>query len=119
MQSDPSARPTRIVRDAETRTLRIPWADGHESVYGWEALRRACPCATCQGEWGRPGNMSAETLLTVDLKGEDVQRTFAAMIENDVAMTSTLAIYELVVPGRPAEIEPVSVLERSSEARRR
>jgi imidazolonepropionase-like amidohydrolase len=47
-----------------------------------------------------------ETLLTVDLNGADVRRTFDAMIENDVAMTSTLAIYELIVPGRPAEIDP-------------
>ncbi len=57
-----------------------------------------------------------ETLLTVDLEGEDVQRTFAAMIENDVAMTSTLAIYELVVPGRPAEIDPRVLAALAPEA---
>jgi imidazolonepropionase-like amidohydrolase len=57
-----------------------------------------------------------ETLLTVDLKGTDVQRTFDAMIENDVAMTSTLAIYELIVPGRPAEIDPRVLAALSPEA---
>jgi len=57
-----------------------------------------------------------ETLLRVDLKGDDVQRTFDAMIENDVAMTSTLAIYELIVPGRPAEIDPRVLAALAPEA---
>lgn len=47
-----------------------------------------------------------DALLTVDLEGDDVQRTFDTMIDNGVAMTSTLAIYELLVPGRPPEIDP-------------
>jgi len=63
---DLSTRPTRVVRDAERRTLRIPWADGHESSYDWEYLRRSCPCAHCQGEWGRPGSLGPNTLLTVE-----------------------------------------------------
>ncbi|MGH7550400.1 MAG: amidohydrolase family protein [Gemmatimonadota bacterium] len=57
-----------------------------------------------------------EALLTVDLNGADVQRTFDAMIENDVAMTSTLAIYELIVPGRPAEIDPRVLAALAPEA---
>ncbi len=30
--------------------LAIKWEDGSESFIGLEALRRACPCAGCQGE---------------------------------------------------------------------
>lgn len=41
------------------------------------------------------------SLMDVDLSGPEVQATFRDMIENGVAMTSTLAIYELQVPGRP------------------
>ncbi len=37
----------------------------------------------------------------VDVEGAEVGATFDAMIENDVAMTSTLAVYELFVQGRP------------------
>jgi hypothetical protein len=44
------------------------------------------------------GNRQA--LMDVDLEGDEVQATFSDMIENDVAMTSTLAVYELFVPGR-------------------
>ena len=64
--SDPAVLPTRIVRDAERREVRIPWADGHESTYSWEYLRRRCPCATCRGEWDVPGSMTAETILLAD-----------------------------------------------------
>ena len=64
--SDPASRPTRIARDAEHRQLRIPWADGHESVYEWEYLRRHCPCAPCQGELGAPGAMASNPILLAD-----------------------------------------------------
>ena len=30
--------------------LAIAWTDGRESYLGYELLRRACPCASCQGE---------------------------------------------------------------------
>ncbi|HJM62565.1 MAG: hypothetical protein CMN05_04385 [Roseibacillus sp.] len=30
--------------------LAIAWADGKESYLDLETLRRACPCASCQGE---------------------------------------------------------------------
>lgn len=30
--------------------LAIVWADGSESYFKQEALRRACPCAACGGE---------------------------------------------------------------------
>jgi len=37
----------------------------------------------------------------LDVQGPEVQATFREMIENDVAMTSTLVVYEISVPGRP------------------
>ena len=30
--------------------LAIAWSDGSETYLGLEALRKACPCASCQGE---------------------------------------------------------------------
>lgn len=36
----------------------------------------------------------------LDIESEEVQATFRDMIENGVAMTSTLAVYEISVPGR-------------------
>jgi imidazolonepropionase-like amidohydrolase len=42
-----------------------------------------------------------QRLLEVDLDGPEVRATFRDMIDHGVAMTSTLAIYETVVPNRP------------------
>ena len=42
-----------------------------------------------------------QTATTVDVDGPEVQSTFEAMIDAEVAMTSTLAVYELFVQGRP------------------
>ena len=37
--------------------LAIAWADGDESYIGLEALRKACPCAHCQGEPDATGKL--------------------------------------------------------------
>ncbi len=38
---------------------------------------------------------------SIDVEGPEAQATFQAMIDDDVAMTSTLAVYELFIQGRP------------------
>ncbi|CAN5707756.1 amidohydrolase family protein [soil metagenome] len=47
-----------------------------------------------------PNTMYA-SLVSVDVNGPEVQATFRDMIQNNVAMTSTLAVYELAYPNRP------------------
>jgi hypothetical protein len=42
-----------------------------------------------------------EVLSRMDIAGKEVQGTIRHMVENKVALTSTLAVYELYVPGRP------------------
>ncbi len=42
-----------------------------------------------------------ESLRDLDISSDEVQATIRHMVDNGVAMTSTLAIYELYVPGRP------------------
>ena len=44
---DPTA--ARIIVDSGAQSLIIEWRDGHESVFPLDGLRRACPCAGCQG----------------------------------------------------------------------
>jgi DUF971 family protein len=39
------------------RELAIKWQDGSESFITLEKLRRACPCAGCQGERDIMGNL--------------------------------------------------------------
>ena len=56
--------PTSYLMDEEQRRLFISWSDGHESVHGYERLRRACPCAWCAGEGGQRGSVDAATQFT-------------------------------------------------------
>ncbi|MFW5973232.1 MAG: gamma-butyrobetaine hydroxylase-like domain-containing protein [Bacteroidota bacterium] len=52
---DLSRKARRVTVDRAAQTLSISWADGHYTEYPLDGLRRACPCATCQGH----GNMNA------------------------------------------------------------
>jgi DUF971 family protein len=42
-------KPTNITANKSKREFSIRWDDGHESVYSFELLRAACPCAQCRG----------------------------------------------------------------------
>jgi imidazolonepropionase-like amidohydrolase len=63
-----------------------------------------------------PSTMEA-SLASLDMKSPAVRATIDDMVKNNVAMTSTLAIYELYVPGRPAELDPRMLEAMSPEAR--
>lgn len=56
------------------RTVEIQWSDGHISIYPFELLRAACPCASCRG--GHE-NMSSEpdaAVFTVHLENTEATR---------------------------------------------
>jgi DUF971 family protein len=42
-------RPLGLSKEGEDR-LVIQWNDGHRGVYGWQHLRKHCPCAGCREE---------------------------------------------------------------------
>jgi DUF971 family protein len=65
-QDTGSTTPTRIHADRGAGTLEIDWADGHATVYGFEALRWLCPCAYCRGEAGMPGWLDSAPTLTLE-----------------------------------------------------
>ncbi|GAC1515255.1 MAG: DUF971 domain-containing protein [Chloroflexota bacterium] len=58
--------PTGVEADRAAGTLTITWDDGHRSDYVLAAIRWACPCAECHGEWGRPGRLSHLDSLPAD-----------------------------------------------------
>ena len=67
--SELAPEPLTITADVDDRIVRIEWADGHRSVYAFEHLRWSCPCATCRGEWGRPGLLDHTDQLTPEQTG--------------------------------------------------
>ena len=68
MTDDPargdSVKPQKIHADRPARRLEIEWADGHQTVYEFTALRWLCPCAFCRGEAGQPGWLDSDPTLT-------------------------------------------------------
>ncbi len=70
--------PTAFAYDEAELALVVTWADGEVHQIPFEELRRACPCAVCQGEMGRPGRFDREPelrpgeadLVTVELVGQ-------------------------------------------------
>ena len=57
------------------------------------------------------------SLASLDMKSPAVRATIDEMVKHNVAMTSTLAIYELYVPGRPPELDPRMLEAMSPETR--
>ena len=39
----------RVVIENDAQTLSVYWSDGRHCTYPLDGLRRACPCASCQG----------------------------------------------------------------------
>ena len=56
MPGDPT-EPVDIRYDNARQRLEISWDDAAETAYGYEFLRWRCPCATCAGEMGHPGQL--------------------------------------------------------------
>jgi DUF971 family protein len=52
-----SEKPTSVNANKSKKEFTVTWGDGHTSLYSFELLRAACPCASCRG--GHE-NMSSE-----------------------------------------------------------
>ena len=63
-----------------------------------------------------PSTMEA-SLASLDMSSPQVRATIDDMVKHKVAMTSTLAIYELYVPGRPKDLDPRMLEAMSTETR--
>lgn len=48
-----------------------------------------------------PSRERSRSLLEVDVDGPEVEALFRTLIDNDVAVTSTLPVFEISTPGRP------------------
>jgi DUF971 family protein len=58
-----STTPRRFAYDKPGRALVVEWMTGEGSAIPFAELRRACPCALCQGELGRPGRFQLDPVL--------------------------------------------------------
>jgi DUF971 family protein len=47
MDESRQSTPQEIIVSRERRQVSIRWEDGHQSLYGFDLLRKECPCAVC------------------------------------------------------------------------
>lgn len=52
MNRSAETTPKQVQIDTGAQELSVGWKDGHTSVFPLDGLRRACPCAHCQGYGG-------------------------------------------------------------------
>jgi DUF971 family protein len=72
----PSTDPVDISVSRSRRELCIRWRDGHESVYPFDLLRTACPCALCNDQRSKTSASSGPSLTVLSgpvLKAGEVQ----------------------------------------------
>lgn len=60
-----STNPREITVSREKREVHICWEDGHESVYGFDLLRKVCPCALCSDERRKRADSGGLTLTVL------------------------------------------------------
>lgn len=67
--------PTDIEVDIKQREVRITWADGYQSRYELDYLRKICPCATCNEQRSNQDPLrvlQADQIMTqADLRADD------------------------------------------------
>ena len=96
-------------RDIERigQELAIKWDDGQESFISLDKLRRACPCAGCQGEADIMGNL---------YKGPQQPLTPAAFELRELVPIGTYAVQPVWADGHASGIYSFDYLSRVAEA---
>jgi DUF971 family protein len=66
-------KPKEISEFSDT-TLMIVWDDGHESLYLYEDLRNACPCASCSDlrKSGGKGKSTFKKTIPIGVKSTHI-----------------------------------------------
>jgi DUF971 family protein len=54
MATETRPEPVEMTIDSPNGVMRITWNDGRRCEIGLDALRKACPCATCNEERAKP-----------------------------------------------------------------
>jgi DUF971 family protein len=76
-------KPTGITANKTAREFTIKWNDGHTSVYPFELLRAACPCASCRG-----GHENMKSEPDADVFSKNLGDNQSTRIANVVAVGS-------------------------------
>lgn len=87
--------------------LAVKWQNGEETFIPLEALRRACPCASCQGEVDVLGQLH---------KGPAATLTPAAFVLKHFSLVGTYAIQPVWEDGHTSGLYSFDYLRKMASA---
>lgn len=70
-------RPTNVAVDKTQKQVRTSWNDGHESVYSFEQLRAACPCAECKAHQADDNPLGQALVVSTELESAQLVGNYA------------------------------------------
>jgi DUF971 family protein len=82
-QNHVSVRPSDVAVDKTQKQVRIIWNDGGESVYSFEHLRAACPCAECRAHKFDDNPLRQALIVSVDLESAQLVGNYAIQLTWD------------------------------------
>jgi len=83
IENNMNEKPTGITANKKTKEFTVTWNDNHTSVYPFELLRAACPCASCRG-----GHENMKSEPDADVFSKKLGDSPSTRISNVVAVGS-------------------------------
>ena len=88
MPANKSKTPTiASLNDVGRYAIGVRWADGHDSIYPLENLRRACPCEACGGHIDGEISPASQRLAQLSRLGE--QGVFLGWVDGHETLYTT------------------------------
>jgi DUF971 family protein len=79
-QNEISLLPADITVDNPDAEVRILWRDGQVSVYAFDKLRAACPCAECKAHKQDDNPLRQAMLVSVELESAELVGNYALQL---------------------------------------
>ncbi len=106
MHGSGHSTPQEITVSRERRQVFVQWQDGHQSLYGFDLLRKECPCALCNDQRRQGpavGGLNLLVMIGPILRPGEVQVT-------DVKPVGRYALNFVWSDGHDSGIYPYSLL---------
>lgn len=78
--NQPPSRPANVAVDKINKQVRINWDDGRRSVYSFEQLRAACPCAECKAYQADTNPLRGAAIVSTKLEGAELVGNYALQL---------------------------------------
>jgi DUF971 family protein len=89
-------RPSNIAIDKHEKHMRIDWNDGRTSLYSFDQLRAACPCAECRAYRTDDNPLRHALLISTGLEDAQLVGNYAIRLNWDDGHRFGIFTWELL-----------------------